>query len=134
MHQTLLFLLALVGTAVASHDICFYNDQSNAFKFRMAVTLNASRDPHLMQQWGSHSGAASMYSFTNDRGRVDVARTSTWSAAFDGGNWGDFEFQKSLLLAKRVWVFWGCYETTNDDHCKDRDAMFDNCVNIYRGA
>jgi len=43
---------------------------------------------------GCHDGLAKLYSFTTDRGKIDMFPSRTWSAAFDGCNWSVFKFQR----------------------------------------
>lgn len=132
MRQTLFCFLALVGTAAASHDICVFMDHSDPFKHRVAVTLNVIGNPRIMDQWGEHSSTASIYTFKNDRGRVDVASGTLkgWSAAFDGVDWGGFVWHhdEEIGFAKRL--KWGCYPTTNKNYCNVAAAvaMFNKCV------
>lgn len=138
MRQTLFCLLALIGTAVASHDICVFKDHITRLNngIRMSVTVNAIGDPGLMDQWGDHGSTARIYSFTNARGRVDVSPYGDWSAAFDGGDWGGFKFQQTVEISNFKYVSWGCYATTNKNYCNvgAAMAMFKRCMEKHKNS
>lgn len=135
MRSTLFGLLALVGSEAASHDICVYTGGNSWFTARFGVTLNHKNAPRLMDQWGSHPYGSDIFTFKNDRGRVDVAAKGGWSASFDGYNWGGFSFQQRVNFDADTYVRWRCYPDPGDqDYCKNGNAMLQNCANMYRGT
>lgn len=128
MRLTLFSLLSLIGAAVASHDVCFYYAPGDPAGDLGIVTVRV-KTGFLMSEVKRFSPFTWVYEFVNSRGVIDVETKNfgTFSAKFDGHEWGKFTFQGIESLGTGEEIRFGCYDTSNDKYCADYEHKMRWC-------
>lgn len=130
MRPSLLFLLPLIGSALASHDVCFKFNSAGIIGSWAAVIV---RDPYttLMSERKFFAPFVSTMTFKNSIGRVDVGMDATYSCLFNGVDQGHFDFQSVKNVGDSGFIRFGCYDISNDGYCNDRDSKYLRCLNSF---
>lgn len=131
MRSTLFFLLSLVGTALASHDVCFYYSPGDpAGDIGVVVVQDSSG--YLLSQTKLFSPFTWVYEFENPRGFIHVEKKRGFSATFDGFAWGFFHFQIVNEPGKGKVISYGCHDTTKEGFCNDFDFKRKQCAARFK--
>ncbi|KAF9935514.1 hypothetical protein BGZ75_000304 [Mortierella antarctica] len=130
MRLSALSLLALAGSALASHDACFKYSSGGFTGVWAAVIV---RDPFttLMQEREHFAPFVSTMTFKNSKGRVDVNMKGGWSCVLNGVNHGGFNFQKMKDIGDNGYIRYGCYDISGDGYCDDADSKYIRCLESF---
>lgn len=124
---TLLSLLSLAGTALASHQICYMRGKGPVFEYTHVVLTDES-DQIINQSQPAASGN-NMDVFEHYRGSVSVNhKLQVWSAKIHGQDWGSYPFHSYYKVDKNRTIWFGCYDTSNNGYCKDKDEKYKKCA------
>ena len=131
MRPSLLFLLPLIGSALASHDVCFKFNTGGFVGSSASVIV---RDPYttLMSETKYFAPFVSTMTFKNSIGRVDVGMDGTYSCLFNGVDNGHFTFQSVQNVGDTGFIRYGCYDISNDGYCNDRDSKYLRCLSSFQ--
>ncbi|KAK3822631.1 MAG: hypothetical protein J3Q66DRAFT_423982 [Benniella sp.] len=68
------------------------------------------------------------YTFKSSRGRFDWSGDNTWSAAFDGEDWGNYHWQNEWSTISSDYKI-GCYDKTGSAYCLEPSLteMYNKC-------
>ncbi|KAI9239996.1 MAG: hypothetical protein BYD32DRAFT_409556 [Podila humilis] len=128
MRFTLPLLLSVVGSAMASHQVCFFQ---HGGAHHNVILKAGPPDVILMDQGGDFGFFDRHLTFKNSRGRFDTGVGSNeWSAAMDGYDWGKFQYQSVRNIGDGRFIKFGCYDTSNNGYCNDAAAntMWQACL------
>lgn len=127
MHFTLLSLLSLAGTALASHHICYMRGKGYIGDYARVALIDDSGE--LINQSKAAAQGDRMDTFEHIRGSVSVNhKLQIWGAKIHGQEWDLYPLVSYHKLDKERTVWFGCYDTSNNGYCKEKDAMYKRCV------
>ncbi|KAF9213170.1 hypothetical protein BGZ59_005821 [Podila verticillata] len=140
MRYTLPLLLSLLGTAIASHDVCFMRYYGIGIETRkvfgdVVVRVGDGRDGILMDARTFFEPTDLVYVLKNSKGTVTVnpILDGGFSATFFGYSWGSFAFQKTRAVNANKKIYFGCYDTNHFGYCKDYEKKWQRCLANYGG-
>lgn len=131
MRPSFLFLLTLIGMAVASHDICYYIDHHSTGLDRVVAMLRDS-DGILFDGEDVFANTTKMFIFRPRRVTIYINRNAGFSVNWDGIDWGGFSFQKEISTLHTK-LKYGCYDTSNNGYCKYQEEHWKGCQDIMTG-